>query len=73
MLGPKRPWEIEFDVRGCSYPPWQLILWPNYFPQPRNCVYCCVCLYVLVCVELEEVSYLINLVCEGTSLRDLEG
>ena len=37
---------------GCSYPPWQLILWLNYFPQPRNCVYCCVCIGALVCVEL---------------------
>ena len=51
-LGPKRPLEIKFDVRGCSYPPWQFILLSNCFPQPRNDVYCCVCIGALVCVEL---------------------
>ena len=38
---------------GCSYAPWQSILWLNYFPQPRNGVYCYVCNWSLDCVGVE--------------------
>ena len=62
--------EYELLLGGRFHPPWQFILLPNCFPQPRNCVYCCVCICALVFIELGVemgLDQLDNLVCEGTS------
>ena len=66
----------ELLLGGCFHPPWQFILFPNCFPQPKI-------VYIDVYpIELWSVlnwewkwglTSLIKLVCEGTSQTDLGG
>ena len=75
-LGPKTSLGYNLLLMGCFHPPWQLILLPNHFPLPRNCVYYCVCLCAVACVELGVEMGLDQLdksSAWGTSLRELEG
>ena len=43
---------IRIVVRGLFSPTLEIHFVAKLFPQPINCVYCCVCICTLVCIEL---------------------